>query len=200
VFDEFYQVGRGERDRTRGLGIGLAIVKRLVRLMGHTLSVASTPGRGTRFRIGIALSGMAEIQDATAAADTVPMPVLQPRNVLVIDDEEAIRHGLAVLLEEWGYQAAVAATVGEAERAAQALHGQVDLILSDLHLGDGPDGIDAIRAVRRRCPVDVPAILITGDTTPAQLRRASDSGHIVLFKPVQPRTLYNALRGMVSSE
>jgi signal transduction histidine kinase len=198
IFDEFYQVGHGERSRAQGLGMGLAIVKRLAHLLGYRLTVASRPGKGTMFRLSIPLGGLPEIQDVTAAADTLPMRVLQPRSVLVIDDEEPIREGLRILLEEWGYAAVVAATAEEARQAVQALDAPPDLILSDLHLGDGPDGIAAIESVRHLCGHEVPAILVTGDTTHDELRRATDSGHTVLFKPLQPRKLFNALRGMVS--
>ena len=198
IFDEFYQVGRGDRTRGQGLGMGLAIVKRLARLLGHRLTVASQPGRGTMFRISIAQGGLPDIQDVTAAADTLPMPVLQPRTVLIVDDEEAIREGLGMLLEEWGYQAVAAGTLEQAERMVHLLDAPPDLILSDLHLGDGPDGIAVIEAVRQRCGCEVPAILITGDTSHEEMRRATDSGHPVLFKPVQPRKLLNALRGLVS--
>ena len=198
VFDEFYQVGRGHRVRTQGLGMGLAIVKRLVQLLGHELIVSSRPGRGTMFRLRIALGGLPEIQDLTAAADTLPMPILQPRTVLVLDDEEAIREGLCMLLQEWGYDAIAAGSIAEAERAVSLLDAPPDLILSDLHLGDGPDGIAGIEAIRRLCGVHVAAMLITGDTSHAEIRRATESGHPVLFKPVQPRKLYDALRGLVS--
>jgi len=198
VFDEFVQVGRGERARTQGLGMGLAIVKRLSRLLGHTLTVASRPGQGTMFRVGIALGGLGDLQDATAAADTLPMEVSDSRTVLVIDDEEAIREGLRLLLEEWGYEAITAGSALSAERAIASLAIVPDLILSDLHLGDGPDGIAAIQAVRRQCGHDVHAVLITGDTTPEEMRRVTESGLPVMFKPVQPRKLYNALRGLMS--
>ena len=198
VFEEFHQVGRGERTRAQGLGMGLAIVKRLARLLGHGLTVSSQPGRGTMFRVSIALGGLGDIQAATAPADTLPMAALQPRTVLVIDDEQAIREGVRILLEEWGYQAVMADSVLQAEQATRTLELPPDLILSDLHLGDGPDGIEAIAAVRMQCGYEVPAILITGDTSHAEMRRASDSGHPVLFKPVQPHKLLNALRGMVS--
>ena len=198
IFAEFYQVGQSERSRTQGLGMGLAIVKRLAHLLGYRLMVASRPGKGTMFRLSIPLGGLPEIPEFTTAADTVPMPVMEPRSVLVIDDEESIRIGLKLLLEEWGYEAIVAATAVEAADAVRARVLPPDLILSDLHLGDGPDGIAAIRAVRAFCGTDVPAILVTGDTSREELRRATESGHTVLFKPLQPRKLFNALRGMVS--
>ena len=198
VFDEFYQVGRGERARSRGLGMGLAIVKRLARLLGHELTVVSRPGKGTLFRIGIALSDLPEIQDATAAADTLPMPLAQSRTVLIIDDGEAIREGLRLLLEEWGYDAIAAGSIAEAERAVIKLEAPPDLILSDLHLGDGPDGLAAIDAIRRQCGHDVPAVVITGDTSHGEMLRVAESGLPVLLKPVQPRKLHNVLRGLLT--
>ena len=197
IFEEFYQVGRSERARAQGLGIGLAIVKRLAKLLDHSLTVASRPGRGTMFRVGIALGALGDIQDTTAAAETRPMPVTQPHAVLVIDDEEAIREGLSLLLEEWGYEAITAASAAAAERAIVSLGILPDLILSDLHLGEGPDGIAAVTAVRRQCGHDVAAILITGDTSQDEMRRVSESGLSVLLKPVQPRKLYNVLRGLL---
>ena len=198
VFDEFYQVGRSARVRTQGLGMGLAIVKRLTRLLGHDLTVASRPGRGTMFRLRIALGALPEIQDVTAAADTLPMPALSPRTVLVLDDEEAIREGLCLLLNEWGYDTIVSGSIEEAESALASLDMLPDLMLSDLHLGDGPDGIAAIERIRRQCGCDIAAILITGDTSVDEIRRITESGHPVLFKPVQPRKLYDALRGMAA--
>lgn len=196
VFAEFYQVGHGERSRTQGLGMGLAIVKRLAALLGYRLMVASRPGKGTMFRLSIPVSELTEMPEVIGSADTVPMSVMEPRSVLVIDDEEPIREGLRVLLEEWGYEVKVAATAEEAVRVARAGAAPPELILSDLHLGDGPDGISAIAAVRRLCGRALPAILITGDTSREELRRCTDSGHQVLFKPLQPRKLFSAIKGM----
>ncbi len=194
IFDEFYQIGRAERDRSHGLGMGLAIVKRLSKLLGHRLTVASRLGRGTMFRVAIPVSGLSDLQDALAPADTVPMQVTRAQMVLVIDDEEPIREGLRGLLQEWGYQAMTAASAAQAEQVTQALEGRVDLVLSDLHLGAQADGLEAVEAVRRLCGNEVPAILITGDTAHTEIRRIAASGYMVLFKPVQPRRLFDALR------
>ena len=194
IFDEFYQVGRGERDRTHGLGMGLAIVKRLVALLGHRLEVASTPGRGTMFRIGLPIGGLPGIQDELAPADTLPMAVQSPQMILVVDDEEPIREGLRLLLQEWGYQAMTAANGAQAELAISALDGHVDLVLSDLHLGDGPDGQEVVENLRRLCGRELPAILITGETAVDEVQRIAASGDPVLLKPVQPRQLFDAIR------
>ncbi len=197
IFDEFYQVGRAERERSRGLGMGLAIVKRLARLLGHRLEVHSVPGRGTMFRVGVAIGGLPGIQDDLAPADTVPMTVLTPRMVLVVDDEEAIREGLRALLQEWGYHVMTAADGVQAESAVTSLEGHVDLVLSDLHLGDGPDGAEVIENIRRLCGRDVPAVLVTGETARDEVSRVAAGGDPVLFKPVQPRRLFEILKSVL---
>ena len=194
VFDEFYQVGRPERDRSQGLGMGLAIVKRLARLLGHRLEVASTPGRGTMFRLGVPRGELPDLDEEMVAADTLPMAVEVPQMVLVVDDEEPIREGLRLLLQEWGYQVITAGDAAQAESAVSALEGRVDLVLTDLHLGPGPGGSEVITAVRRLCEREVPAILITGDAAGQALREVAAGSDPVLFKPVQPRHLFDAMR------
>lgn len=195
VFDEYYQVGRGERDRSHGLGMGLAIVKRLAQLLQHRLEVSSVPGRGTLFRVGIPLGDLPpDLQEDVAPVDTLPMTIDRPRMVLVVDDEDAIREGLRVLLQEWGFQVMTAATAAQAEAAVAALEGHVDLVLSDLHLGDGDDGQDVVATVRRMCGRDVPAILVTGETARERLQRLDAGGDPVMFKPVRPRELFDAMQ------
>jgi len=194
IFEEFFQVGRGERDRSQGLGMGLAIIKRLAALLGHRLEVASVPGRGTMFRVGVPVGTLDGWAEELAPADTLPMSVDVAQMVLVVDDEEPIREGLRLLLQEWGYQAMTAADAVQAERAVTALEGRVDLILSDLHLGGGAGGREVVASVRRLCGREVPAILVTGDTAGEALREVVGGTDPVLFKPVQPRQLFEAMR------
>lgn len=193
VFEEFYQVGRTERDRMHGLGMGLAIVKRLTALLGHRLEVASTQGRGTMFRIGVPIGGLPGIQEELAPADTQPNAIHASQMVLVVDDEEPIREGLRLLLQEWGFEVMTAADAAQAEQAVGLLEGRVDLVLTDLHLGPGPSGAAVIAEVRRLCGRDVPAILVTGDAATEQVKEVALGGDPVLFKPVQPRRLFDAL-------
>ena len=197
VFQEFYQLAPGKRDRSHGLGMGLAIVKRLARLLGHRLEVASAPGRGTMFRVGIAIGALPGIQDELAPADTLPMSIQTPQMVLIVDDEEPIREGLRLLLQEWGYQTITAANAAEADEAVQALEGRIDLVLSDIQLDpdpDQPDGLAVVDNVRRLCGYPVPAVLVTGDTSQQTVQALAARGDPVLFKPVQPRRLIDALR------
>jgi len=196
VFDEFYQVGNSGRDRTRGLGMGLAIVKRLVLLMGHRLEVASVPGRGTVFRILIRATQLEELDTMVMAADTVPSPLDVSRTLLLIDDEESIRVSMRDLLETWGYHVLSAANILEACTEVRRHAGVIDVVVSDLRLAHGEDGIDAIERVRAVYGAPLPALLVTGDTSPDEVKRVHDSGHQVLFKPVRPRELNAVLRSL----
>ncbi len=196
VFDEFYQVGNPGRDRSRGLGMGLAIVKRLVLLMGHELEVSSVPGRGTVFRVLIKLPEFAEMDHMVVAADTVPTPIDSSRTVLLIDDEESIRIGMRDLLQTWGYYVLIAGNIQEACTEVRRHAGVIDIVVSDLRLANEEDGIIAIDRVRAVYGAPLPALLITGDTSPDEVKRVHESGHQVLFKPVRTRDLYSALRAL----
>ncbi len=194
VFDEFYQVGNPGRDRNRGLGMGLAIVKRLILLMGHELEVTSTPGRGTVFRVLLAPTQMAEMENMVLGADTVPSPIDERQTVLMIDDEKTIRIGMRDLLQTWGYEVLLAASIDEACAAVRRHAGVIDMVLSDLRLANKEDGVDAIQRVRSVYGAPLPAVLITGDTSAEEVTRMHESGLRVLFKPVRARELHAALR------
>jgi CheY-like chemotaxis protein len=98
------------------------------------------------------------------------------------------------LLESWGFTVLLAASTSEACKAVRRHAGIIDVVVSDLRLGPDDDGIDAIAQVRREYSAPLPALLITGDTSAGEVKRAHDSGHPVLFKPVRTRDLFAALR------
>ncbi len=194
VFAEFYQVANPERDRSKGLGMGLAIVKRLSELLGHELTVRSRPGAGSVFRVWVARVHAEQMDEFTVGAETLPGALDDTRAVLLLDDEEAIRTSVGELLAEWGYEVIAVSTTADALAAAKRRDGMIDVIISDLRLRDGEDGLRAIEQIRQACGFDVPALLVTGDTAPDQVLRVHESGHIVLYKPVQPKELLTLLK------
>jgi len=194
VFAEFYQVANPERDRSKGLGIGLAIVKRLSELLGHELTVRSRPGTGSVFRVWVSRVHAPPMDEFTVGAETLPGALDDTRAVLLLDDEEAVRTSVGELLVEWGYEVIAVATASDAIAAAKAREGLIDVIVSDLRLRDGEDGLRAIEQIRQACGFAVPAVLVTGDTAPDQVLRVHESGHIVLYKPVQPKELLTVLK------
>ena len=174
--------------------MGLSIVKRLVLLLGYELEVASVPGRGTVFRVLLPPTQFEEMPSMVLGADTIPSPPDDGRTVLVIDDEAAVRAGMNELLQGWGFTVLLAGTIDEARAAVLRHNGLIDAVVSDLRLANSEDGLRAIDEVRRTYGAPLPAILITGDTSPDEVKRAHAGGHPVLFKPVRARDLSVALR------
>ena len=197
IFAEFYQVANSARDRSKGLGMGLAIVKRLTELLGHELTVRSKPGSGSLFRVWVQSSPLQEVAEFAIGAETLPGALEESRVALLIDDEEAIRTSVAELLAEWRYEVVAVSTTAEAVDAARRRNGAIDVIISDLRLRHGEDGLRAVEQVRAACRFDVPTVIVTGDTAADQVLRVHESGHTVLYKPVQPRELLNVLKRII---
>jgi signal transduction histidine kinase/CheY-like chemotaxis protein len=197
VFEEFQQLDNPERDRTKGLGLGLFIVKRLAELLKCDLQLRSKPRRGSVFTITIPLAG--EVVAADPPASKIPASSPAHDLILVIDDELSIRESIRNLLNRWGYQVIVAGSGSEMLPliADLAYHNRPVLIICDYRLRAGEDGIAVIQSLRSEYNDDIPAILLTGDTAPARLKAASESGVVVLHKPIDEGALHGAICGLL---
>ncbi|HRO57857.1 MAG TPA: ATP-binding protein [Burkholderiaceae bacterium] len=187
IFEEFYQIGNRERDRRKGLGLGLSIVRRLTELLDIDMSLDSAPSRGSRFTLQIAAASPSQAPPAQILETEAPHMAL---DVLVIDDEPSIRLGMRTLLEGLGCRVELAASTEDA--LAAATERPPDLVLADLRLQDDDDGICAIQAIREIHP-GTPAILVSGDTAPDRLRDADAAGIPMLHKPVPVDQLRQAI-------
>ncbi|WP_370305375.1 ATP-binding response regulator [Sinimarinibacterium flocculans] len=188
IFEEFYQLQNPERDRSKGLGLGLAIVRRLTDLLGVELRLESAPGAGSCFRIELPL---ARAEDASVPEGTMAEDGVAPRiQVLVVDDEEAIRVGMKTLLEEMGFEVQVAASTDAAIDASRRF--RPSIVLADFRLRGEDSGIRAIEALRMVWP-ELPALLISGDTAPDRLREARGAGVELLHKPVPALALRDSI-------
>ncbi|MBF0336026.1 MAG: response regulator, partial [Alphaproteobacteria bacterium] len=193
IFQEFTQVHNPERDRAQGLGLGLAIVRRLAHLLGHRVGVRSQPGKGSVFSVEVPLVGWNRARNVAYLAQPHREEEKRGGFVFVIDDEAAVRSSLSMVLENWGYEVLSAASEDEALDVL-ARHGlPPDVILADYRLQGGSTGADVIRNVRRLFSRAIPGIIITGDTAPERLRDAEASGASLLHKPVRPLDLQSAL-------
>lgn len=184
IFEEFYQVGNRERDRMQGLGLGLAIVRRLLELLQIPLGLESVPGAGSRFTLVLARAS-----DQVAPSNPGPapsLPDLAGLRLLVLDDEAAIRLAMRELLSAQGCQVSTADCTADA--LGQAAQSAPDAVLADLRLRGDEDGIGAIQALRQRQP-GLPALLISGDTAPERLQDAAAAGMRLLHKPLSAELL-----------
>lgn len=195
VFDEFYQLQNPERDRTKGLGLGLSIVKRLCSLLNHELVLESAVNCGTVFLLsvpeGSAGSIPAQPDNAVFGWD------LKNIHILVIDDEAGIRDAMQELLANWGCKPVCVDSI-QGAIAVVSKGVQPNLIIADYRLRESQTGVDAIHTIKNVLRKKVPAILITGDTAPERLQEAAKSGFKLLHKPVNPgqlRMVINHLLG-----
>jgi signal transduction histidine kinase/ActR/RegA family two-component response regulator len=196
IFEEFFQVGNPERDRSKGLGLGLAIVRRIVNVLGHSLELESATGHGSCFALRVPPGNPAEIS-TTEEPPRVMGDLLRGRTILVIEDEAMVREGTASVLAAWGSSPRLAADADEAVREAR--HRTPDLIVADLRLRDGASGLEAIADVRHACGRNIPALVVTGDIQVDVLREAKDRGNVVLHKPVTPAKLRATLSQLLAS-
>lgn len=188
IFKEFHQLGNPERDRRKGLGLGLAIVEGLARAMSVDVSLRSRPGRGSVFRLTLPVSLQPWQEQVLQAVDE---PELGGLRVLLIDDDETVRGAMADLLATWGCWCE---TAPSGEEALALLDGfEPDVVLADYRLRSYRTGLQALEAVRDRLGREVPAAIITGDTAAERLREAHASGLALLHKPVPAERLQAVL-------
>ncbi|MEJ6784246.1 ATP-binding protein [Aminobacter sp. Piv2-1] len=193
VFEEFVQLQNPARDRTQGLGLGLAIVRRTAGLLKHPLRLVSKPGRGSLFSVTV----------PSIRAAPSPRPVEQVAHVgvsvgiMVIEDERDVLDAMVQLLTLEGHRVYAGRSTAEAQsahaQASKAGNAPVDLIVADYRLADGATGFEAIQALNAYVGRPVPAIIITGDTSPERLKEVNASGARILHKPIGGEDLREAI-------
>ena len=197
IFDEFYQVGNLERDRSKGLGLGLAIVRRLGDLLHHRIFVRSRPGHGSCFAIELPFEAACDPAANEVAADDVAASI-EDKVVLVIDDEPSVRDGMEILLNQWQCRPIAAASLQDALDELDRLAIAPDVIIADYRLRESV-GTEAIEVLRQRYGADLPAVVITGDISPERLAEFEASGYQHLHKPVPPARLRSLLASLLDS-
>jgi Na+/proline symporter/signal transduction histidine kinase/CheY-like chemotaxis protein len=196
IFDEFVRLQpEDEAPREeRGLGLGLAIVDRIARMLDLPVALSSAPGRGSTFSVTVPRVAAVATPPSTAPAPQ-PMPSIEAESfVLCLDNEARVREAMAALLGGWGCKVETAATQAEALAAVARAGRLPDLVLADLHLDEGADGLEAVVALREAWGRSVPAALVTADRDPTLRLRARARQVELLHKPVKPASLRALLR------
>jgi signal transduction histidine kinase/ActR/RegA family two-component response regulator len=193
IFLEFYQIGDGAGDQTRGLGLGLAIVARLARLLATTVAVRSAPGRGSVFSLRLPRAGAAATAQPETTSASAPGKPAAALRVLVVDDDPLVLAGNRALLEELGCEVRTVTNSRDALAELAGLAGAPFLVLCDMWLGTDENGIDLLRRMSALTGERVSAILVSGDTGPQTQSAAADAGYPLLHKPVSPARLRAAV-------
>jgi CheY-like chemotaxis protein len=199
IFTEFHQADNAQRDRTKGLGLGLAIVDRTAKLLEHEISVISDLGIGSTFSIKIK-------QGATEVNEEQPLsrkPSLTKRSecllIAIVDDEEIIRKGILQLLQIWGYEVVAAPSSDELLAQLDQIGRQPDVLITDYRLADNFTGLDVITALHSKYQQDIPVLIVTGDTDQKRIAQMKAGHWQVLHKPVPAAKLRAFLQSVQST-
>jgi signal transduction histidine kinase/CheY-like chemotaxis protein len=199
IFDEFFQIADSERDRSKGLGLGLSIVRRSAELLGHRLVVRSRPGRGSVFGIEIPV---------VSAAPNIAAQTMQSRDhfgsligafVAIVEDDRENRYAMDALFRQWGCHVVSAGSVEDGLGKLTSHLRAPDLIVSDCRLRDSQTGLMAVKKIRIQADKHIPAILVTGDIHAADIAGAAAVGARVLHKPVNSGKLRGLAEEMLAA-
>lgn len=188
IFQEFVQLGNPERDRRKGVGLGLSIAGRMSRILGSGIDLKSRPACGSRFSFVLPCAKSA-VQTAQKQAGIPPKRDFSGRMIFVIDDDPLMRDSLGMMLHQWqcsvrtfSGRGAVLAALGESDCIP-------DAVIADYRLRDNTTGAQVICEMQALTGCPIPALLLTGDTEPSRMQEASAAGFPLLYKPVSAQKL-----------
>jgi CheY-like chemotaxis protein/anti-sigma regulatory factor (Ser/Thr protein kinase) len=200
IFDEYYQVDQSGTQRS-GVGLGLAIVREVSRLLSYSVSVSSEVGQGTQVRVRIPLDQVGS--DAPPVEDSRPLitaPHATSTRVVLLEDNDAVRAATELFLTLEGYETYSAASIGDAEELLANLK-PGDLLISDYHLNGALTGFDVLQQVRAQHQWEVPAIILSGDLqSMMRVVKTSIARCRFLSKPVDTHALLAAISELSSTE
>jgi len=169
-------------------------VQRLCQLMDLSLKMNSVEGKGTTFRLIIPGGDPAQIKGSSRLSTA---KFAKDRHILVIDDEPQVLQGMRYMLEAWGCKVMLAESARDALKIIALTNEVPELVVSDFRLKDGQNGIDAVAAIRESMDCLLPAIIISGDTSPERLKQVKETGLLFLHKPVSADNLYQHMHALL---
>ena len=195
IFIEFQQLDNPARDRRRGLGLGLAIVERVLALLNHAMNIKSVVGKGSSFSLSL-MSDEVQKTIETEKSIEVALSGRETPLIVVIDDEPDILEGMEHLIKGWKYDVITASSTQDALDALDETEAIPSLILADYRLQENLTGADSIRMIQEKLNQAIPAAIITGDTAPDRIQEAKASGFVLLHKPLRPAKLRQLIRSV----
>lgn len=198
IFQEFKRIRPSGSQADKGLGLGLAIVDKISRMLGHEVTVSSVEGKGSVFSVRVPLGQLR--QDRPATDNSVASRLddgLSGARVWVIDNDQSICQGMKTLLEGWDCRVVTAVSLADLERQLVPESSPVDLILADYHLDNEENGVDVVGEINRRRAVPAPVLMITANYTNELKQHIRELGYLLMNKPVKPLKLRSVLNHVV---
>jgi PAS domain S-box-containing protein len=195
IFDEYYQID-SQGTKRLGVGLGLAIVREVSRLLGFSVAVSSKLGEGTRVRVRVSRQKLATGAQPDAPTEDSPPAAVPPGSgcsIVLLEDNDAVRTATELFLTLEGFKTRSAASIAEAESMLAAMK-PGDILITDYHLEGQLTGLDVLQQVRLRHGRDVPAILLSGDLqSMLRIVKTEIPRCKFLSKPVDTKALLGAI-------
>jgi two-component system CheB/CheR fusion protein len=197
IFEEYHQVDNPARERSRGLGLGLSIVKSLGDLLGDQIRVRSPPGKGSVFSVEVPIASDGVAAQTFEDPEVPPMAAGRPPKrvgaILIIEDDPEVREHLELYLKDEGYDAWSAIDGPAALAMLLDTKKRPDLVLADYNLPNRLTGVEVSQRLRRELDLKIPFIILTGDISTDALRDIALHDCVQFNKPVKLRELTHAI-------
>jgi two-component system CheB/CheR fusion protein len=197
IFEEFHQLDNPARERSRGLGLGLSIVQRLGKLLGHSVDVHSRPGKGSSFVVEAPLGREQPGALPKRGQRGTVQNAVGDAAILVVEDDPSVREMLDLLFASEGYRTAAAA---DGKQALTLARGAIrpDLVVADYSLPNGLTGLQVITGVREALGREIPAVILTGDISTDTMREITRRGCVQRTKPVRAEELTHLIQSLLA--
>jgi len=198
IFEEFHQLDNPARERSKGLGLGLAIVQRLSDLLGHKIDVRSRLGTGSVFSIEVPLGRAETAREPIVDQGRAQADATARGTILIVEDDPAVLEMLQLLFDDDGHRTLIAADGRKALELAAEGSTTLDLIVADYNLPKGLNGLQIIGKLQEQARRAIPAIILTGDISADSLREIAGHDCVHLNKPVRARELTSLARRLLA--
>lgn len=193
IWEPYFQVANAQRDRSKGLGLGLFLVRRALDMLpDHAVALRSRPGRGSRFTVTVPawlLNDSGALVKAAPRVQGDEADLLEGAYVLLIEDDTEARQAILALLDDWGVVHASGATLQELLVELEADGRDPDALITDFRLPGETNGADCVRLLRERLGAPLPGVIVTGDPDLAAIQRFLPDDTVLLQKPFDPSAL-----------
>jgi two-component system CheB/CheR fusion protein len=201
IFDEYHQLDNAARERSRGLGLGLSITRRLGNLLGHRVRVRSELGKGSVFTIEVMLAASEMLPHGERPSrDKEGGPAEAVRrngNILIVEDDPEVCELLGFLLTEQGHRVTTARDGVMALELVARGTVEPDLVLADYNLPNRMNGLQLTAKLRERLDREIPVIVLTGDISTSTLRDIAQHSCVQLNKPVKMKELTQVIERLL---
>lgn len=201
IFQEFKRGDGQHLKQDRGLGLGLAIVDKITRILGHRVRVSSQPGKGSVFAVEVPLAHANELQrQPEVEVPSYGLDRLNGARVWVLDNDMAICMAMRTLLEGWGCLVSTGLSEDDLVEQVGSFQAAADLLVVDYHLDNEVNGVDVVVNINQQRKKPIPTLMITANYSNELKQQMRALGHTLMHKPVKPMRLKTAMNHLLDNE